>query len=480
MVVLRHLSDKLELGVTMDCTKLGTLMYYSDSLEQVYLYLATQWKHWKVFVEQQLRLASEFLLPVFLDEERYSRDVIFLRARRRGGLLQDAGVLEVTLHDPVGRLERGTKLARILAGVLQKALDVQYERVDVEQSTFPEAGAPEGRGLASVALAVAMVGRAADLPVMSETSVHFTSAMGRALLAWLHDVRARLVAAGEEDVLTLMLDEDECLAHLNALLAGEALASVEEVQEPAEAPAVGRAMVSAPDLVSVLEVLSWNVSGGDVSCQAPVEFAARDKEGALQQEILRWEPGVVVLQEAAGSAGLPLLTQECYVLMGACAGPAGHVQLYLHKRLCARRQGRACAVVASGAAVGVELSFGDIALRVVGVHLPAEEASAPARARFFRDLFSQAPRGAGAALLVVGDLNCGPDELRRYCEQFGAVEVGYHGHSWDMQKNKYHAEHKALGASAPQRSFDGMLLAGPVHGRAELAGVGRVYFAGAY
>ena len=120
LVLLRRLSRKLKLPVALGTQKLGEHLYAGKDASEVLSWVG-RWKSWPIFLEE-LADASVLLVPVPLDEAKYSRDYVLLcvtgedvgadESQRDEVLLRDASSFRVGVFDPI---LRGT-LAEGLAG----------------------------------------------------------------------------------------------------------------------------------------------------------------------------------------------------------------------------------------------------------------------------------------------------------------------------------------------------------------------------
>ena len=220
-------------------------------------------------------------------------------------------------------------------------------------------------------------------------------------------MRGEVGGQGRRDVLGLLGDEAECL-HLLRLLCPEvpvAEGDRLEVSGPATVALqrvadrrAGTEEVAAP-LRMALKVVTWNIAGSSVSCQAPSGFVIRDKLAFVVAEVLRWGADLVTLQECVSSNPLAGLDVK-YVLVGAewVDVQRSYVHLYARKGLGAEmvpKRGRWPGVLA-------RLVVDGEALDVAAVHLEPGPQGAEERKR---QLSAISLEVKGSAAVVLGDFN---------------------------------------------------------------------------
>ena len=76
LVTLRRLCDRLRLPVALGTHKLGLHVYAVENV--AHLRMAVQrWKSWEV-LEEELKSAETFIVPVCLDDGKFSRDCVLV------------------------------------------------------------------------------------------------------------------------------------------------------------------------------------------------------------------------------------------------------------------------------------------------------------------------------------------------------------------------------------------------------------------
>ena len=104
-------------------------------------------------------------------------------------------------------------------------------------------------------------------------------------------------------------------------------------EQPEQALGLRRIQEIAPDTSRYWKVVTWNISAvGDEykSCQAPERWSGEEQVSAVVQEILRWAPDVISLQECEDEDALPGLLSK-YALV-SLAGPTHHGFVHLYVR----------------------------------------------------------------------------------------------------------------------------------------------------
>ena len=148
----------------------------------------------------------------------------------------------------------------------------------------------------------------------------------------------------------------------------------------------GAAPASRARVFDPLVVLTWNISECDeaqrISAQAPADrsvWGSADNFLAVQQEILRYRPSLVSLQECPSLEPLPSLL-GLYRFVGAAAAHAGFVHLYILRSLSLPVR----VELAGQPVVACRLDVGDVALVFVALHLPPYEEGAAERTLVLR------------------------------------------------------------------------------------------------
>ena len=79
-----------------------------------------------------------------------------------------------------------------------------------------------------------------------------------------------------------------------------------------------------------LRVLTWNIAGMSTSASGPEWWTQADKVAAMRQEIARWDPDVVALQECPGQERWGGLA-DSMEHVGAAKAHCGFVHLYVRR-----------------------------------------------------------------------------------------------------------------------------------------------------
>jgi endonuclease/exonuclease/phosphatase family metal-dependent hydrolase len=219
-----------------------------------------------------------------------------------------------------------------------------------------------------------------------------------------------------------------------------------------------------------LKVVTWNIAGSSVSCQAPSGFVTRDKLTFVVAEVLRWGADLVTLQECVSSNSLAGLDVK-YVLVGAewVDVQRSYVHLYARKGLGAEmvpKRGRWPGVLA-------RLVVDAEALDVAAVHLEPGPQGAEERKR---QLSAISLEVKGSAAVVLGDFNIRLEEEDALLECVAGRNASYNGFSWDPRVARYEQEvgaRKGVGFA-----FDRIFFRGACWVECFLVGRGRHYSQG--
>jgi endonuclease/exonuclease/phosphatase family metal-dependent hydrolase len=248
-------------------------------------------------------------------------------------------------------------------------------------------------------------------------------------------------------------------------------------------------------LNSQLKLLSYNISGGDVSALAPRGFALAQKHRAIA-ELVRWHaPHLVALQETFGLRldGAPpndeydcsaegegaelhsALASQGYALCATARSHCGDSAVFACAALAARRVPLPRPAVGPAALARFKLgASGEPDLLVAGVHLAPFGPGAEERLAQTRAVLAAADRLAGAGpplqLILAGDFNM------RKAEDAALAALGLedaflstarlrpnraaHNYTWNSNVNKYHgAEQFAFTARFDRVAFRGGVAA---------------------
>ena len=266
------------------------------------------------------------------------------------------------------------------------------------------------------------------------------------------------------DVSKVLRERAECLKLLGLFLQPPTKEEVAAVSAAAPLPCAARPM-DRPSF-EPLRLLTWNVCGDVLACQAPADttsWNASDKRAAVQREILRLKPDVVCLQECVSRGPLSLL--QGYALVGAVASShaAGYVQLYVVKRL-------AVEVLSLGRGlpgVACRVDVNGLPLYLLGVHLTHSLEAKTERRKQLRDMLSAFPAD-DANVVVFGDLNVYREEGEELCDALKLSDADYASESWNPRVNRFFKELQDFSGSAQR--FDRFLFCGAVFACACLVG----------
>jgi len=184
-------------------------------------------------------------------------------------------------------------------------------------------------------------------------------------------------------------------------------------------------MVSPGDTGRVLNFLSWNLAMLERSAAAPLFWDASATEAAVREEVLSFEPDLVLYQELPGL--VPFV--ETHVMVPA--NPRSH-------------SGNLATLVSQDLAEGglypttvdrcaLLTTFEALDLTVANVHLAPGKGAAPDRMMQISQIIQASPTDA---LVIIGDTNM------RLVEADQLVEMGFNGDkppsvTWDSRRNQF-------------------------------------------
>ena len=127
---------------------------------------------------------------------------------------------------------------------------------------------------------------------------NFVCRTRRCLAATFTALRREVEGSGGRDVFGYLCSEEACRNTLEKLLVPPVVVTED----------VG--VRGGPK--EFLKFLTWNISGMQVSAQAPGDgrWTLKDNMAAVEAEIVRWDPDVVALQECSDECGLSRLVPE--------------------------------------------------------------------------------------------------------------------------------------------------------------------------
>ena len=232
-------------------------------------------------------------------------------------------------------------------------------------------------------------------------------------------LRAGADQSGERDMLRQLRHRDSCVELLRLL--GSSSGSSPEVGRAAadEAQGAGATSIVKESDFQPLRVLTWNIAGDQVSASGPAWWTGADKVAAMRQEVARWDPDVVALQECPGQdrwGGL----DDSLELVGVASAHAGFVHLYVKRGLPSERvsaPARCPCVVAE-----VKLRGGTV--QVASAHLAPGLGAAAVRLEQVRQISKTCSAGS---VVLLGDLNVREEEMEELREVKGVLGSGVRG-----------------------------------------------------
>ena len=418
-LLARRICEKLSLPIFVGSVELGRKIAKAADPSV----LAVQVGAWKgLWDPDVIRSARCILLPVCFDDGKSPRDWAFVAvtADSPEKTFALASSLRAHVFDRIGRVGHvDSFLLGLRAVVATVCSGVLGRRVDLEHGAFPQTSTPHDVPAVTLGLLLRAVGIAAAEPVLDDTSELFAVDVVRRVRAAYQALRAQAERTGERDILRQFVEPASCRAFLRRM--GEAVA----VESCPVAGDVTRRVLTAVDDERWV-VLTWNISGAHEetdrwkSAQAPPSWSYVDQLSTQVNEILRWRPHLLALQECPGALALCGLSAQ-YGFVGAVKSHCGYTHLYALLPLvvdildaCADHQVLLARAVLGRTEVGV-----------VAAHLPpypeggaARKAAVAMSLRKVKDF---------KAVLVIGDLNVRQDEVVGWREDFCLREAMYDG-----------------------------------------------------
>jgi hypothetical protein len=208
-------------------------------------------------------------------------------------------------------------LAQKLEGLVRSALrrGTSGDVVAETASHFPKSENAFDIGMSVFGLLLNRVLRVAGLDGFAidlEQPGEFARRVSVGAKAVFTKLRFEADRSGDRDVLKQLSAASACRDLLHVFTAASVLMS-REVVAP-RSVVVSRSVPTSRQ--TMLRMVTWNVSGMDISRLAPTEFGWEDKAAILCSEVLRWAPGVCGLQECPSALALDGLL-SAYAFVGA-------------------------------------------------------------------------------------------------------------------------------------------------------------------
>ncbi len=471
LIVLRRICSRLRLPMAIGTValgrRLGAAEYLSDRLMKV-----EGWMSWK---PEEVREAEEFLVPIGLQGQRDSVvDWILARVSSVdvGVPLGGATALRVEIldnRDP-RRVQTCASKARLVAGLVHGAdRRGAGDEFVTDVGPIPRCEDVRDSMLWCLGLIVGRMAGKAGEPALNEESGDFLDAVRAAAVAVFAELRSDADESGERDVLRALADEVDCRAVLRVWAETRPAPTVAGAVSSGVSAGVFRDVVLQR---AHLRGLTWNVSldlqGEGKSVRAPTTWTREENRAAIEQEILRWMPDIVALQECPTAVALPRLQASCE-LLGAAPAHAGFVHLYV-------RPGRGWGRVVAGKGPGVigRLVQGPVVLHVAALRLKAGPGDQNASARRAQ-LAALLECCVGDAVVLMGDMNVREEEMEGLCSARRLREALYVENSWDPGRTRYHPLQEGWSRYGPGAKFDRVLYRGSVAAELYVVGNSKVY-----
>jgi endonuclease/exonuclease/phosphatase family metal-dependent hydrolase len=472
--VLQRVAATLDLPLHIASFALGHHVGKTSSPDRLLASLPS-WKQWK---DDAVREKREMLMLVHMDETKSPRDWIVVRVASavEGELLGDARSLSVHVYDRVRRMNTAKHIARnVDAMVRGLRRHGGTPDVNVVLEEFPVCDASHEVVLAALGLLVDRVAFVAEAPGQQAVSVDYVRSARAGLRSVFASLRIEAQRRGERDVNVQLKDK---------VLARKFFEDYGKPRAPLQSAGEVRAVnAGAPPTICLeaasfqpARVLTWNISstlgvGPSVSVRAPSEsWTSLDNLVAVQQEISRWQVGVVGLQECPSEGALKLLGKRMQFI-GAAKAHAGNVHLYVAKGFPVQR----VPLSADIPAVMARVTMAGFDVDVAALHLCHGASSDHVRMRQLRAVMAAK---ASDSLIVLGDFNAKEEEVRALCSMVDMEDAVYSGKSWDPKRNLYFPEHQGKQNKQAAFSYDRVLFSGATSVQSYLVGTGLLYSAG--
>ncbi|MHA2501952.1 MAG: endonuclease/exonuclease/phosphatase family protein [Candidatus Kariarchaeaceae archaeon] len=189
-------------------------------------------------------------------------------------------------------------------------------------------------------------------------------------------------------------------------------------------------------------LVSWNMALGQPSFQAPDWWDVNHNVNQILDEIERYQPDFICLQEMPNEQ-LPELIMDEYAYAKPAPSHSGFSTVFIHRSTIADCDVKLDSQFTLTSASGALLSLNDEPLIVFSLHLPPYKQNAPLRKEYLIHLMSQLPE---APLVLAGDMNMREEETQ------GTVDAGLtdaylhlepgpeHRFTWDSRINHFYSE----------------------------------------
>ena len=477
--ILRRLCDRMDLSVAIGTHRLGQDVFAAEDLGLLKLKLQS-WESW-TWMQESISKARQFLLPVVCDDGKVPRDcvLVMVTGADEAQFLGEARSFEVHVFDVLMRSGVASKLAENVLGVLAavRGWAIAPSNQVVSQYELPCCASSFDRGFAVLGTLISFVAKAAGetfhaQEVQDTKRPIFVAKVRSSLASCFGALRLEADKQGSRDVLLQLTTRPACEKLLKLLCVSQAV-EVAHQEFPGTQRSLHR-MVEVSDF-QPLKFLSWNISGASKSRLAPPSFSCTDKLCAVQQEIARWRPDIVALQECVGGAGFPQLCCT-HNLVGASAveddcRSCGFVHLYVRKGLAAVRSD----LPAGCPGVLARLTVAKNSFDVAAVHLMPGRSGGKARQQQLQSVVNSMHPGSR---FVVGDMNVRPDEEEDLRGIGSFREAHYEGRSFFPGQTRYDNAEVSTSGSKIGYAFDRAFYAGGLCAEAFLVGKSRIFMEG--
>ena len=465
------------LRVSVGSRMLGKLVGTTPTVDRFLRVLSGWRENWN---SQEVKQSEVLLLPVPTIDGPDPRDWVLavVRGVNGGEQIGEAQQLQLTIYDRTVRRQLSERIAKFLKALLYE--EPGASDLLIVQKDLPECKVATQRSGCVLGVIASLVQEQADQVCLDRASPTFVPDVFAVLRAVFGKLRTEAAARG--------------LKNLNEYLRGEELRNI--LPMFGRVPRLQSVSVGLPIFVSsrherpttdaCMKAVTWNISGGTRSAQAPESWLLADQGNEIIREVLRWEADVVCLQEVESATPLERLVDRCqhvgssrthdgFQHVGSSRSHCGFVHLYVSKALeFADPQSHVKGVVACTLRLKAGGSEAGQEIKVVAVHLPSgpDEDKVRSRSKIVANLVGESD---ASGMLILGDMNCHDDEAIQLCRDHDLSEACYTGFSWGARGNKYHA--------GPQRDgfgfrYDRIFMSGSVCAESFVVGNRRTFFEG--
>ena len=301
LIIFRRVTECMELPVAVGSHRLGQDIHFAEDVAFAKAVLRVQ-ETWGR-VSARIAAAEYLLLPVVLDESKVPRDCVLVtvKSSNPGEPLARATTLRVEVVDALKRARLASRLASKVCGLVATLeSSTASPEVEVSSGPFAQCSSPFERAFAVLGMILQVLLKGTDRACCSVEDAAFLASTRNALCTSFSELRMEADKRESRDVLLQLSTKASCERFLNMMSeAHTSRAVVSPVPACAAAPTRVR-KVEVSDF-QPLQILSWNIAADSKSRLAPESFSVADKMAAVQQEILRWSPDIVALQECSSS-----------------------------------------------------------------------------------------------------------------------------------------------------------------------------------